>query len=103
ADAQRHAVRGSFIFVPPALPRLAEFEGFAQMRLEGGATYLGRVFAVGLGTGRFRERRPVAARGDGLQGAVEQGAVRVEQGMRHGSSCAGPWRGGIFRNTKLHI
>jgi hypothetical protein len=70
--------------MPARLARLPELELLAQVRIEGALALVRRRFAVELGARHLGEGRPVAARGDGVQGAFEGGAVLFEQGVGHG-------------------
>ena len=77
------AVGRLFAAVPAALAGLVKHELLAEMGLESLLAVVGGGFAIDLGAGHFIVGRPVAAGGDGIQGAVQRGAVLVEQRMGH--------------------
>ena len=72
---QIDAVGRLFAAHPAALAGLAEFEFLPEMGLEGFLAIVGRGFAVGLRARHLVIGRPVAACPDGVEGAVERGAV----------------------------
>ena len=91
--AELDAVRRSVAGQPAGDAGLAEVEALAEHRRDRLLAGLVGAFSVDLRTGLLGVRRPVAARGDGVQRAVERGAVPCEQGMRHGGprGCCGAW------------
>jgi hypothetical protein len=50
------------------------------MGFESTLSVVGRGFAIDLGARHLAESRPVGARGDGCDGAIEAGAMLVEEG-----------------------
>ena len=75
---------GRFLAAGPAvLAGLAQFELLAEMGFESLLAVFRGGFAVRARARHLVEGCPVAARGDGIQGAVDGGAVFVEHGMGH--------------------
>ncbi len=85
ADAELGAVGRGFAAEHAGLAGLAQFEGLAQVGLESTLAVVGRGFAVQLRAGHFGEGRPVAARRDRVQRAIEGGLVLFKKGVAHAS------------------
>ncbi len=83
AHVQGHAVGRGLTTMPAAPARLTQFERLAQMGFEGALAVIGSRLAVELGAGHLGESRPVAAGGDGTEGALQGGAMLLEQGVSH--------------------
>jgi hypothetical protein len=64
--------------MPALLAGLPQLEGLAEMGFESTLAVVGRGFAIDLGARHLAESRPVGARGDGCDGAIEAGAMLVE-------------------------
>ena len=82
-DVDRDPVRRTVGASPAGHAGLAEVQPRAGQRRDRPLAVFHGGLAVDLGAGHLGVRAPVAAAGDGLQGAVERGAVGVEQGVRH--------------------
>ena len=63
--------------MPALLAGLPQLEGLAEMGFESTLSVVGRGFAIDLGARHLAESRPVGARGDGCDGAIEAGAAGV--------------------------
>jgi len=85
ADVERDAVWRGFPAVPAGLSGLVEFELLAQVRFESTFAVIGRGFTVELGAGHLGEGRPVAARRDRVQRAIEGVTVLFKKGVAHSS------------------
>ena len=79
AHAHLYAVGGAFCGQATHFAWLLQGVVFAQQGFHSGLPIGLRSLAINFGRGIFWERRPVSARGAGGQGAVQQGAVGVEQ------------------------
>ncbi len=83
ADTQVDAVGRLLAAMPAGQARLVQRELLAEVGCEGILAVIGSGFAIGLGARHLVVGGPVAAGGDGVQGAVERGAVLFEQGVGH--------------------